>query len=156
TLDLPGGVDRLLHDRSLRLREAGLVPLVLRPDGRLSCRLSADHKVLRDLSYRVPGDLPALGNFLAGLALDHIEIHHFLHHDDRVIELVRALGPPLDVYVHDYGWICPRITLIGSAGTYCGEPSLKTCEICIAKNGSLLPTALTAKKLRQRSRTWLG
>jgi GT2 family glycosyltransferase/glycosyltransferase involved in cell wall biosynthesis len=36
-----------------------------------------------------------------------------------------------DVTIHDYSWICPRVTLTVAAGKYCGEPSVEQCNQCV-------------------------
>ena len=46
-----------------------------------------------------------------------------------MIEMVRSLEAPYDVYVHDYAWICPRVTLIDGSGRYCGEPAVSVCHV---------------------------
>ena len=49
-----------------------------------------------------------------------------------------AAGVPYDVVIHDYAWICPRVTLIDASGRYCGEPAVAVCEACLKRNGSEL------------------
>jgi glycosyltransferase involved in cell wall biosynthesis len=51
-------------------------------------------------------------------------------------DLARHLGAPLHVVVHDYSWICPRITLLGRQGRYCGEPDTAECAACVADLGA--------------------
>jgi hypothetical protein len=157
TLGLPGGVARFVEAQCRRLRTRGLEPLLLRPSRRADdvCALVTADGDLRDLRYAVPRDLPALQALLQRLAIEHVELHHFLGLDERVVELALALGRPFDVYVHDYSLICPRLTLLGGDGRYCGEPALTACESCVAAHGSELPAALTVRALRRRSRRWL-
>lgn len=158
TLDLPGGVERVVEERCRRLRRSGLSPLLLRPSGpgAVRCDLAGDDGTLRDLVYSVPDELPALQKLLGRLDVEHVELHHFLNHHAGVVELVRTLGAPFDAYIHDYAWICPRLTLIGGEGSYCGEPSARECERCIARNGSSLGEAISVRRLRRRSDRWLG
>lgn len=159
TLALPGGVDRAVAERCRQLRARGLYPLVLRPaaandTGR--CELWTDAVETTDLDYRTPAELEALDCLLRRLKLESIEVHHFLHLDPRVIEIVRALPVPYDVHVHDYLWICPRVTLIDGSGRYCGEPAAAVCERCIRDHGSELDPRISVKALRRRSAEWLG
>ena len=70
------------------------------------------------------------------------------------MEAVRALAP-YDVVIHDYSWICPRITLIDGSGRYCGEPAVEVCGKCVKRNGSLLGENISVPTLRQRSEAWL-
>lgn len=47
-------------------------------------------------------------------------------------ECALASGACLEVFVHDYHAICPRINLVGSSGLYCGEPDEISCNNCLA------------------------
>ncbi|HEY1313538.1 MAG TPA: glycosyltransferase, partial [Steroidobacteraceae bacterium] len=157
TVALSGGVARFVAERCRALRTQGFFPLVLRPsEGGNSrrCELWSDALDVPNLQYDIPADLSALTTVLRGLAFEAIEIQHFLHLDARVIEAVRSLGP-YQAVIHDYAWICPRVTLIDGSGRYCGEPSLVTCEACVKRNGSQLPESISVADLRERSATWL-
>jgi GT2 family glycosyltransferase len=158
TSALTGGVDRYVTDRSRRLREEGRVPVLLRPavpgDTRL-CELWTDAMDLPNLRYNIPAGLESLRSVLSALYFESIEIQHFLHLDPAVIEGVRALQVPYDIFVHDYVWICPRITLIDETGRYCGEPAVATCDKCIKRNGTILGEAISVTALRARSGRWL-
>jgi len=78
--------------------------------------VSTDALDVPNLRYDIPKELPALTTLLQNVRLEAIEIQHFLHLDARVIEAVRKLPVPYDVFIHDYAWICPRITLIDGSG----------------------------------------
>ncbi len=159
TLALRGGVDRFVKERCRQLRAAGLTPLLLRPvkaDAAGSCELATDVLDVPNLRYAIPAELLALSTLLQSLEFAAVEIQHFLHLDARVIEAVRALPVPYDVVVHDYAWVCPRVTLIDGRGRYCGEPAVAVCETCVKRNGSNLGEALGVAALRQRSATWLA
>lgn len=165
TLALDGGVATALEERRRELRTKGLLPVILKPEGdRASkdrqgrsprCRLVAEDESLGDLLYDLPGDLPLLRALLGRLPLSHVELHHFLDHDPRTIELVRGLGAPVDIHVHDYAWLCPRITLLAGNGRYCGEPPIRACERCLKTHGGRLGHSLTVAALRRRSARWL-
>jgi GT2 family glycosyltransferase len=156
TLDLPGGVERQVRERCRVLGAAGLTPLLLRPNTAGGCRIVTEDGRYGDLAYAIPDELPALQALLAAARIAHVELHHFLDHDRRVVEAVIALGVPYDVHVHDYVWICPRVGLVDGAGRYCGEPSTAACEACVTKNGSSLGEAISVRDLRRRSARWLG
>jgi glycosyltransferase involved in cell wall biosynthesis len=49
---------------------------------------------------------------------------------------VQALGAQLDINVHDYSVICPRINLADRSGLYCGEPDAQGCNTCLQRDGS--------------------
>jgi GT2 family glycosyltransferase len=159
TLALEGGVERFVTERGRQIRAQGLFPLVLkahkRGDPRV-CELSTDAIDAPNLRYEIQTDLPALASLLGSLRIDEIEIQHFLDLDARVIDTVRALGVHYDVVIHDYSWICPRVTLIDGTGRYCREPVVSVCRSCVRKNGSRLGEPISVPALRARSATWLG
>jgi GT2 family glycosyltransferase len=158
TLALTGGVQRFVEERCGTLRAQGLQPLILRPaaaGNARRCELTSEALALPNLTYDIPGELPTLGALLRGLGLAGIEIQHFLHLDARLIDMVRELPVPYSVYVHDYAWICPRVTLIDASGRYCGEPAVAVCERCVRKNGSELGESISVARLRARSGGWL-
>ena len=159
TLALTGGVQRFVAERCREIRAQGNVPLLLRPykpGDSHRCELSTDALEVPNLRYRVPSDLPALRTLLEHLTIKEIEIQHFLHIDARVIDLVRGLDVPYDIFTHDYAWICPRITLINETGRYCGEPAISVCNGCVKRNGSNLREKISVSELRLRSESWLG
>ena len=146
---LPGGVERFVNERCAQIRARGLFPLLLKPRSgrRQPLRIVDRCDDAPNLRYDIPADLAALVG--AGpLRVDAVEIQHFLHLDARVIEAVRALGVPYDVVVHDYAWICPRVTLIDGSGRYCGEPAVSVCQACVRKNGSHLGESISVPALR--------
>lgn len=159
TLALAGGVERFVAERCRDLRTQGLYPLVLKAataGTTARCELWTDALDAPNLRYDIPSELHALATLLSGLRLWGIEIQHFLHLDARVVDVVRALEIPYDVVIHDYAWICPRITLIDGTGRYCGEPDVAACEACVRRNGTLLGRAISVAALRKRSAAWLG
>ena len=85
-----------------------------------------------------------------------IEVHHLLNHPPALYGVVRRLGIPYDVFVHDYIWICPRISLMGPEGRYCGEPDLAGCDACLARAGRLIDEKIGVRALRRRSAAFLA
>jgi GT2 family glycosyltransferase len=158
TLKLTGGVDHFVAERCKAIEESGLTPLILVPhrDKAGMCDLRTRDGAFRDLAYAIPSELSIFRKLLAALPIDTIELHHFLGHDPAVIAAVRGLGIPYDVYVHDYIWICPRVSLLGGDGRYCGEPRVEVCERCVKKNGGELDENISVENLRRRSNDWLG
>ena len=158
TLAMTGGVVRFVDERCRALRAQGFFPLLLRPveaGNTRRCELWTDAIDVPNLQYDIPKELESLTALLGALRLESIEIQHFLHLDARVIDAVRALPIPYDVFVHDYAWICPRVTLIDGSGRYCGEPAVSVCQSCVRRNGSNLGEAISVPALRARSEQWL-
>jgi GT2 family glycosyltransferase/glycosyltransferase involved in cell wall biosynthesis len=155
TLQLPGGVKRHVDERAAELAAAGHTVLVLRPSedrgrsGRVFFRVES--LGLEDLVFDLPSDFQLLREMLQKLGLEHIELHHLLDMPLDAVELITRLGVPYDVYIHDYSWICPRLTLVGGNGLYCGEPPVERCEACIRNHGSEMEEVITVEDLRRRS-----
>ncbi len=92
-----------------------------------------------DLEFAVPGEMAALARLLGRDGVRRVELHHLLGHAPEIAGLAAALGVPCDVVVHDYAAWCPRVSLCGAGGRYCGEPvDEATCEDCVADHGSRL------------------
>jgi GT2 family glycosyltransferase len=158
TLQLPGGVERFVRQRCARLRARGLSPLILRPDGsnsRVCVILGEDADGYPDLRYGCPDDLTSFRTLLGRLRIVAVELHHFLGHDPRAIEAILSLGVPHDAFIHDYSWVCPRLSLLGGNGKFCHEPVLPTCEACAKAHGTSLADPATVRELRERSEIWL-
>ena len=155
TLDLPGGVKRHVDERAAHLAAEGCTAVTLHPvegdrrKGRI--KLDAPGLGLKNLFFDLPGEFPLLKDTLGALGLSHVEIHHFLGLPPEALELATGLGVPFDLYVHDYLWICPRVTLIGGDGKYCGEPAVSACEKCVQLHGGAVEESLTVEGLRERS-----
>src|SRR5205814_2601510 len=108
THGLQGGVERFVQGRSREALARGLIPLQLKPCAtRDRFQLCSEALPLQDLQFDIPAELPAFRSLIASLQVEHVEIHHFLNLDPRILETVRSLGRPYDVYLHDYVWICP-------------------------------------------------
>jgi GT2 family glycosyltransferase len=155
THDREGGVRQNVRDRALGFRTAGLQALILKPqrrDGRYRCAFdAATDGTYCNLSFDWATEQAALRAFLASADLLVVEIHHLLGHDFAVTALLRAICPVTDIYLHDYAWYCPRITLTNAANRYCGEPDLAGCETCIADFGARTGEAIGPTLLQQRS-----
>ena len=158
TLRLPGGVERFVRQRCARLRARGVSPLLIQPDESslsVCCALGDDAGAYRSLRYDCPGDLASFRALLARLRIDRVELHHFLGHDPRAIETVLSLGVPYDVFIHDYSWVCPRLSLLGGDGKFCREPDLLACQACARTHGTSLVEPASVAELRSRNELWL-
>jgi GT2 family glycosyltransferase/glycosyltransferase involved in cell wall biosynthesis len=155
TLGRDGGVRRYVENRKKALEAAGGRVLELRPTAeRLAggvCRLVSTGDPFRDLTYQLPQESGEMLGLLGALPIERVEIHHFLGLDPCVLEIPDRLGAPYDIVVHDYTWICPRITLTGGDKRYCGEPDLASCEACVGAHGGRLEEEISVSDLRARS-----
>ncbi len=162
THDSAGGVERAVRARCDALRAEGRRPVVLRPvrdpegnGGYLPGRcLVGDGPAggTPNLRFALPAELPALVRLLRAARPEAMEVHHLLGHHHAVMALPALLGIPYDVHVHDYAWLCPRITLLGPSRRYCGEPEESAaCDACIAAAGGNTGEAIGVAALRARS-----
>jgi GT2 family glycosyltransferase/glycosyltransferase involved in cell wall biosynthesis len=155
TSGLPGGVKRHVDLRQTELAAAGHTVLILKPStdpGRADqVTLHIPGSNFENLAYNVPDETDKLRELFANLRLSHIEMHHFVGLPAAAVELVAGLAVPYRVYVHDYSWVCPRITLLGGNESYCGEPPVEECETCVQTYGTALEESVTVAALRTRS-----
>jgi len=123
-----GGVKRHVSERCAVIVASGLRPIVLSPDAR-HCRLDdASGEAFPNLRFDTSRGLAELVAFLCDDKPLRVELHHFIGHDPAILGLADALNVPYDAVMHDYAWICPRITLVGVDRRYCGEPGGEACE----------------------------
>ncbi len=164
-----GGVERCVQARAATLRAQGLRPLLLRPVLDRSgdpaalersylprlCRIDEPGAGRAaewcNLRFRLPDDIADLAALLRAARPVAMEVHHLLGHDHAVLDLARLLGVPYEMRLHDYAWFCPRISLMGPSGRYCGEPDVAGCTACVADLGSRLEEAITVPALLARS-----
>ncbi len=148
-----GGVDRVVAERGAAFKAVGLRPIVLRPGAseRDTCRVEADDARYPNLVYAIPGELPELARLLRADRPQHLELHHLLGHSHALLGLRRLLRLPMDLFVHDYAWFCPRIALVSTGRRYCGEPDVAGCEACVADLGSNLLEDIAVPALVARS-----
>jgi GT2 family glycosyltransferase/glycosyltransferase involved in cell wall biosynthesis len=158
THDEGGGVERQIGVRARALAEQGFRPITLRPGADGSCLVAPGEgpgDVWRgdfpNLRFAVPGELPELAALLRRERPTHVELHHQLGHNHALLTLPGLLGVPMDVFVHDYAAICPRVTLVTTSNRYCGEPDAAQCEACVADLGSRLREEISVAALRRRT-----
>ena len=155
TLAQQGGVSRHVREQVDHLRDQGIGAIELRPESTAAapgrCRLAIGGHETEELIYELPEEMGSLVAFLGQLRVVKVAIHHLMQLPTVILELPERLGVPYEVTIHDYSWICPRITLIPER-RYCGEPEVAVCERCIADHGGLLGEPIRPAALRQRSR----
>ena len=138
-----GGVERCVRARMRAIERGGSRPIVLRGDDEGErhdlCLVEPDGAAaFPNLRFVLPAERRALAALLQALRPSRVEIHHTLGHNPLIADICRELAVPIEVWVHDYAWFCPRIALLGPAQTYCGEPPIEGCRRCVAEAGSHL------------------
>ena len=150
-----GGVERRIRESIAHHGAGNRRAILLRPAelrGRKAAVVSDGvGDLYPNLRYTLPDELPALRRLLAAEHPVALELHHLVGHHPALLELIPLLGVPYDVHVHDYAWLCGRISLVGRDERYCGEPDVARCEACVADAGSLLDEEISVAALRQRS-----
>lgn len=169
TSDLGGGTGRHVEDLCGALETEGFRCLVLSADRQMGpspqlVRLQVWRRAERapdapgvsvatfpNLTYQLSDEAEGLSALLHRLNIVRVHIQHFLGLPWDVLELITRLKAAFDVTVHDYSWICGRVTMVGPSQRYCGEPDLEGCGSCIAAAGDRTQSGLDVGALRKRS-----
>lgn len=138
-----GGTERHVREDTAMLLAAGSGVFYLRPvQGSPGLvRLShPEHMHLPNLPAFEFADTEAIAAVLRGLRIGRVHNHGLVDFtaeaSDHLLAIVAAAGAALDIEIHDYQVICPRLNLAGEDGRYCGEPDTAACNACLARNGS--------------------
>ncbi|MBK1694526.1 hypothetical protein CKO09_07195, partial [Chromatium weissei] len=130
--DLGGGVNRHIHELA-RWLEPNAEVLVLRPASDDGLTLNWQRRGEdAELQFQCQQDFPRLRSLLRALRISRVHIHHLLGMAEIAQQVLDALAVPYDVTVHDFYAICPRITLMHSAGHFCDQPPETECNRCLA------------------------
>lgn len=152
--DREGGILRHIGHRSIDYVKYGYISFTLKPD-----RLENGKKIWRLDSVLqqhfpnliIPQSLSAFRHLAEHLNCQKIEIHSYIGNGLENTLHLSQIGLPYDVYIHDYSWFCPQITLTQDTGTYCGEPSETVCQSCLKERGSKTGEYSAIPVLRQKS-----
>jgi glycosyltransferase involved in cell wall biosynthesis len=149
-----GGVERIARRLAHRLRDAGHAPTVVAverlgveprsprlaevsddegvPVWRLSLPREAEDEAFAS-TYRPRGAEAWLRDWLARERPDVIHLHSGYLLGGAVLEAAAAQRIPVAVTLHDYWFICPRITMLQPGGACCtGPDSPAKCAWCLA------------------------
>jgi len=105
------------------------------------------------LHFTLPADRAALMAVLRAEKIQRVEIHHLLGHHPGAAKIPTHLQVPYEVWVHDYGWLCPRLSFTTGAGQFCGEAEPSVCAACTRDWGHALHDEIPAETLRAASAT---
>jgi GT2 family glycosyltransferase/glycosyltransferase involved in cell wall biosynthesis len=132
---LGGGVRRHVEILAGRLRGRANV-LLLQPSERGA--LVSAPSLPGHGAAAIPADrTDALIRVLASAGVSRVHVHHVMGLDVDLRRLIRGLGVPFDVTVHDWFLVCPQVNLLPHLdGQYCGEPDQAGCNACIANRPS--------------------
>lgn len=78
-----------------------------------------------------PSEVQALLDDIAAFGFEKVHLHSVLGLKPEFVSALTGMAP-VDVTVHDYAWICPRVHLSQGGGNYCGAPASDVCDRCIS------------------------
>nr|WP_155451243.1 glycosyltransferase [Allochromatium palmeri] len=138
-----GGAERHVQEDTRALQARGLGVFYLRPDRTRPSHVRLAHPRCRQL-LNAPSlalaDTDALAERLRPLRIRCIHSHGLIDFTAeaprQILALARALEASLEVDIHDYKVICPRLNLADRRGRYCGEPSPEHCDLCLQTEGN--------------------
>jgi GT2 family glycosyltransferase/glycosyltransferase involved in cell wall biosynthesis len=138
-----GGAERHVQEDTRQLRAEGKGVFYLRPDRARPTHVRLGHpdcRQLLNLPTHALADTEALAGLFRALRIRRVHSHGLIDFTadapQRILALAHALDAPLDVDIHDYKVICPRVNLADRRGRYCGEPSEEHCDRCLAIEGN--------------------
>lgn len=150
--DREGGILRHVWKRASLYEQAGIFAFIMVPETHRSGRLTWKLSSIRDKDYpnlSIPRNSFSFKALYKNLKCKKFEIHSYIGSGVEKIFSLSQLGLPYDVYIHDYSWFCPRITLVSGKNHYCGEPDQKTCLNCVRTFGVRTGDMAPLETLRQ-------
>lgn len=138
-----GGTERHVQDDTQRLLGEGKGVFYLRPVRGRPTHVRFSHPRCRQLmqapAYAI-ADTNSLVKAFQELNINSVHLHGLVdmvpEAAEHILSIARQLQVPMDVDIHDYKVICPRINLVDQHGFYCGEPNEVACDQCLASLGN--------------------
>jgi FkbM family methyltransferase len=163
TLGRGGGTERHVEEMQQALEAEGVPVFILRSNPKQPGTLQFGALGLSDVpnlpSFSVPYDPSRLADVINKFNVKHIHIQHLADTGEGIERMIREAaymaGIQYDVTVHDYMYVCPRITLISHSGVYCGEPEPAACNTCLATLHSIAGNE-TIESWREKFRALLA
>jgi O-antigen biosynthesis protein len=141
---LGGGTEQHALEMAALLEADGTPVFFSRPDDRTGWLYIEDPETPETpnlTGFRFDADLDDYAATISALGVRLLHIHNMaaMHPNaaDFFRHAARLAGIPYVVTLHDYGAICPRVSLIDQSGVYCGEPEIHICRRCIERDGSI-------------------
>ncbi|KXV66998.1 hypothetical protein AD949_00815 [Acetobacter orleanensis] len=154
-----GGILRHVWHRASLYEQAGIFAFIMQPENHCSGRPIWKLTSLREKDYPnliIPRNAFSFRALYKELNCEKFEIHSYIGSTIEKIFSLSQCGLPYDIYIHDYSWFCPRITLVSDTNHYCGEPDFEACLACIKISGTRTDDPAPLGKLRNWSRTLLA
>ncbi|ADU13928.1 glycosyltransferase [Asticcacaulis excentricus] len=136
SLAIGGGVDENLNYTAAKLASEGVTVLIAKRTKKdfylfEMNEWGADHGTL----YNSVNGVEALLADIYAINPIFVHVHHVLDMSASVPEFLIGAGIPYFVTLHDYFYICPRVTLLNDGGQFCEIPPVTGCNRCIARGG---------------------
>lgn len=138
-----GGAERHLQDDAETAMKSGKGVFIMRPERGAPGKVRIQHPKCRQLLNQPLlslADTDKLAEALGELGITLINPHGMVDFsEDAPLDLQKLasrLNVPIQVDIHDYKVICPRINLADENGVYCGEPGTDACNQCLAARGN--------------------
>lgn len=136
--DRGGGTLRHIEEDTRRLTSEGYGVFYLRPLKGQPGNVRIKHPLVGNTvnlpSYRF-ADTQGLADVLRELRITDIHTHGLVDFESAAPTQLRALastlGARVEINLHDYKVICPRVNLVDQSGLYCGEPDTDRCNRCL-------------------------
>lgn len=160
-----GGTDKYIADVSKLASDRGFVCYGIIPNKRAGPWAPSIER-----SFSLGGGTGTMSAFLSvkdviaflasrpGRGGDVLHLHSTLGYAprdiDRIVRAARRFGWYMVASVHDYAWICPRIRLLRSNDSFCGVPSIATCDWCVAE--APMPDEVHQDALTGGVSVWVG
>lgn len=131
-----GGSQSYVDTLSRILQRVGIDVLIARcsGSGRLLITRNQAAGVGR-LVYDLPSEAGELLRDMQRLGIAHFHFQSNINVPDEMFALPAQCGAAYDCTIHDYSWICPRVTLVDASRVCCGQPDIRVCERCVATSG---------------------
>lgn len=117
--------------------------LILQPGEHECIELKEPKETADSIKVNFPRgtSIEEIAYFIRQLPIKHFHFHQTIGLPPSIWELPEILGVPYEVTIHDFTFICPRISLLNDKEQFCGQPEEAVCEDCV--NGSPLPPGIS-------------
>ncbi len=134
-----GGTEKYVRDFAAIQAQEGQVPVFVRfdSDGNAKLEINLEGTDLngffddRHVETYKETELTALQSDIQSLGISRVHLHAPFGMPLNFLDWLSS-SLPLTVTIHDYAWICPRVSLSQQGGRYCGEPAVDKCDSCVA------------------------
>lgn len=138
-----GGAERHLQEDAIKAMVEGNGVFFLRPERNNPRRVRIQHPHCRQLlnigSFELK-DTEKISALLKKLKITTINPHGMVDFEAEaplhLKDIASRIDARMEVDIHDYKVICPRINLADENGFYCGEPTQEVCNRCLESRGN--------------------